>query len=283
MARVLIAGCGYVGSALGRLLIRRGDEVFGLRRRPDALPPGIRPVRADLADAATLDALPPDLDRVVYAASPGDRSEDQYRLAYVEGLSNLLRALERRGDRLRRMLFTSSTAVYGQRHGEWVDEESPADPSSATARRLREAEELCLDGPFPATVVRFAGIYGPGRTRLVDRVRRGEARIPPGEPVYTNRIHRDDCAGVLAHLMDVTSPAALYLGVDHEPADVASVLGWLAKRLQVTPPAEDPGAFDPARGRNKRCRNTRLVDSGYKFRYPTFREGYSAILDDLTE
>ncbi|MFQ5416594.1 MAG: NAD-dependent epimerase/dehydratase family protein, partial [Myxococcota bacterium] len=101
MGRVLIAGCGYVGSALGCELLTESHEVWGLRRRPVSLPRGIVPVVADLGLAASLDELPRDLDTVFYLASPGGSDDAHYRTAYVEGLANLLASLERGGQRPR--------------------------------------------------------------------------------------------------------------------------------------------------------------------------------------
>jgi nucleoside-diphosphate-sugar epimerase len=144
-----------------------------------------------------------------------------------------------------------------------------------------EGERILLGGLFPATVLRLGGIYGPGRTRLIDRVRRGLAVCTDGPPLYTNRIHRDDCAGALRHLMTLAEPASLYLGVDHEPAEQCEVLRWLARQLGVSPPRlEPPLGSTPRRQSNKRCSNARLVASGYAFRYPGFRDGYSALLDE---
>jgi nucleoside-diphosphate-sugar epimerase len=181
------------------------------------------------------------------------------------------------------MFFTSSTAVYGQIHGEWVDETSETSPEGFAGLRLLEAEELLVRGPFAATVVRMAGIYGPGRVRLINQVMRGEALCHEGERRYTNRIHRDDCAGILRHLMALGSPEVVYLGADNEPADQSEVLRWLAKRLGVPMPRTEPRAAVPPRKTqsNKRCRNSLLLETGYRFRYPTFREGYEAILDGM--
>lgn len=276
--RVLIAGCGYVGTALGLELAARGDEPFGLRRDPSGLPDDIVPVAADLTEAASLRDLP-EVDAVVITASADGRDPERYRAAYVEAPATLLRVLSDRGDELDTVLFASSSAVYGQEDGEWVDESSPADPASETGAILLEAEQTVLGGPYPATVLRLTGIYGPGRTRLVERVRSGEARCP-AQPVYTNRIHRDDCAGALAHLLALVERAELYLGVDHDPADRCDVYRWLAERLDAPTPEVDPDAA--ARRGNKRCSNERLVSSGYRIRYPSFRDGYGAMLDGGT-
>jgi nucleoside-diphosphate-sugar epimerase len=283
MARVLIAGCGYVGAALGALLDRESHAVFGLRRRAGALPWGVRPIEADLVIPSTLRDLPPQLDFVFFMAAPAGRDDALYRTLYVDGLGNLIDALVEQKQRPKRIFFTSSTSVYGQKDGEWVDESSPTEPASFAGRRLLEAEALLQGGPFPATVVRFGGIYGPRRTGLVERLRNGRAVYQEEPPRYTNRIHRDDCAGALHHLLRLPAPEGLYLGVDCEPAAEADVYRWLAGVLGAPPPR--PGTpdatADPERGGSRRCRNQRLLDSGYAFRYPTFREGYAAVLAEL--
>lgn len=276
--RVLIAGCGDVGTGLGLLLADRGHEVWGLRRHPRGLPAPIRPRAADLTDPDSLENLPA-CDYVIYTAAAAGQTEEAYRLAYVEGVRNLLAALEDQDREPRRVFFTSSTGVYGQNHGEWIDEASPAKPKTFTGRILLEAERRVLESPYPGTVVRLAGIYGPGRTRLIDQVASGEAVLYE-EPSYTNRIHRDDCAGFLAHLvaMDLSGKAVddVYVGVDDDPAERGDVLRFLAELLGVPAPAVEPGSS--GRGRNKRCRNDRLKATGYRLRFPTFREGYAAIL-----
>jgi nucleoside-diphosphate-sugar epimerase len=280
MARVLIAGCGYVGTALAARLAAEGQEVWGLRRSAAGLPPGIHHLAADLTNPLTLRRLPPDLDVVCYTAAAEGADDAAYRAIYVAGLRHLLAALVEQRQAPRRVLFTSSTAVYAQSHGEWVDETSPTEPQHFTGSRLLEGERLLLAGPFPATVLRFGGIYGPGRTSLLERVRQGLATCQEGPPRYTNRIHRDDCVGALRHLMTLPEPDALYLGVDHEPADQGDVLRWLADRLGAPMPRVEPASTAPARRHrtNKRCRNAKLVASGYTFRYPTFREGYAALI-----
>jgi len=280
MARVLIAGCGYVGAALGARLDRDSHAVFGLRRRAGALPWGVRPIEADLCIPSTLRELPPQLDFVFFAAAPGGRDDALYRSLYVEGLRNLAAALAEQKQEPKRIFFTSSTSVYGQRAGEWVDETSPAEPPGFAGRRLLEAEALLHESPFPATVVRFGGIYGPRRTSLIERVRTGRVLTQADPPRYTNRIHRDDCAGALRHLMSLPEPQALYLGVDCDPAPEADVTRWLAGVLGAPPPRtgapDDSGEL--GRSGNKRCRNQRLLASGYEFEYPSFREGYAAVL-----
>ncbi len=285
MATVLIAGCGYVGTALGQMLIADGHQVFGLKRNPGDLPPGLRPIRADLALPETLVQLPNAIDYVFYTAGGGRGDEDGYRRSYLDGVGRLLGALSDLGEKPKRMFFTSSTSVYDQRRGEWVDETSHTAPSSFQGDIMLMTERLLLAGSLPGTVVRFGGIYGPGRDRLLRAVRRGEIAIDPGEPHFTNRIHRDDAAGCLRHLMSVSELEDIYLAVDHEAAEESVVLRWLADRLEVKLPASETGEAGARvrRTGSKRCRNNRLTATGYRFRYPTFREGYEMVIHSLNE
>lgn len=283
--QVLIVGCGYLGTALGVRLAAAGYEVWGVRRQPEGLPPSIHPVAADLAVPESLRDLPRGIDIVFYTAGSAGRTEAAYRAAYVEGLQHLLEALQQQRQRPRRILFTSSTGVYAQRHGEWVDESSPTEPTHFSGTCLLEGERLLHAGPFPATVLRLAGIYGPGRTRLIDSVRQGTAITPDGENVYLNLIHRDDCVGALYRLMRLAYPAPLYLGVDHHPVEHGALLRWVSAQLGVPPPPLEaaPGSLRQARRSNKRCRNHRLVAAGYAFRHRSFRSGYTALLAPQAE
>jgi nucleoside-diphosphate-sugar epimerase len=261
MTRILIAGYGYVGMALGARLAEEGHEVWGLRRAAGALQPSMRYVTADLTDPQTLRRLPTDIEVVFYTAAADGADDAAYRAIYVDGLRHLLEALVEQQQSPRRVFFTSSTAVYAHAMGEWVDETSPTKPRHFTGSRVLEGERLLLGGPYAATVLRFGGIYGPGRVSLIDRVRQGLAVCRDGPPLYTNRIHRDDCAGALHHLMTLPQPDSLYIGVDHEPADQCEVLRWLAIQLGAPPPGMASAAGGEA-GRprtNKRCCNANRV------------------------
>jgi nucleoside-diphosphate-sugar epimerase len=276
--RVLIVGCGYVGTALAKLLDADGHIVFGLRRRIDELPAGIRPIAGDVSNPDTLKALPAGIDAVVYAAAAGRFDEARYRAAYVEGPRNVIRALADANQPVRRFLYVSSTGVYAQENGEWVDETSPAEQTHFTGAAMLEGERLVGSAPFSSVIVRFAGIYGPGRTRIIDSVRDGSA-VCPVSPTYLNLIHRDDCAGFLRHLISLNHPCDLYLGVDSEPIERGELLRWIAGKLGLPPPPSGPVDLSvrAARG-NKRCRNRRLIESGYALRFPTYRDGYSSLL-----
>jgi nucleoside-diphosphate-sugar epimerase len=271
--KILIAGCGDVGNALATRLLADECEVWGVRRRVDALANGVRPWRIDLTDPGSFDAPPAAFDYLFYTASADRRDEGHYRSVYVDGLRDLLNALRAAGCPLRRIFFTSSTAVYGQSEGEWVDENATTEPPRFNGRVLLEAEAIVREAAETGINVRLSGIYGPGRTALVRKVRDEEATATGS---WTNRIHVEDCAGALHHLMRLGYPEALYLGTDDEPATTADVVTWLSAELGAPTP---PGG--PTERLNKRCRNARLRETGYRFEYPTFREGYRPIVREF--
>lgn len=277
--RILIAGCGYVGGRLARLLAEAGARVYALRRSPGASVSGAATVHADLGDTRSLRKLPQPLHGVVFSAGPSTADEQGYRDIFVGGLRNLIEALAGHERPPARLIFTSSTAVYGQSDGEWVDEISPARPQRFNGRVLLEAESLLHASPIPGCALRLGGIYGPGRTRRIEQVRERKARLSPGAPHYTNRIHLEDAARSLMHLLALDSVEPIYLGVDGEPASENDVMNFLARELGLPAPPL-AGSVPPRRAGSKRCRNDRLVASGYRFVYPGYREGYRALLRD---
>lgn len=278
-ARLLIAGCGDVGTRLGLRLVEAGWTVHGLRRSVAALPAQILPVAGDLQ----ADGCPPawpvgELDYLVYCAAAGQHDEAGYRATYVEGLRRVLGWLAQHGQRPRRLLFVSSSSVYGQQDGQWIDERSPAEAQGFSGRIMREAEQQALAGGLPATVVRLAGIYGPGREWLLNQVRQG-CRVSSEPPLYGNRIHVEDAAGLLAFLLQADAAGQAledcYLGVDDAPAPLHEVLVWLREQLGVSHWAEQATL---RRTGSKRCSNARARALGWAPQYPSYREGYAALL-----
>lgn len=288
---VLLAGCGDLGTQAGLYFAAAGQRVIGWRRSAGKLPPQIEGASVDLS--GELPTIPRDTDVVVIALTADGRTEAAYRATYYDGTANLLAALARDGVVPRRIVFISSTAVYGNDDGGWVDEETPPSPSTATGAVLRETEELVADRAPQSVLLRLSGIYGPGRTRLIDQVRNGKARAG-GAPHWTNRIHRDDAAAAIVHLAGLESPAEAYLGTDSEPAILGEVQEFVASELGVPLDSADAGSggagvradaastagattrAEPATG--KRCSNTLLTATGFEFTYPTYREGYRAVL-----
>lgn len=277
MSRVLIVGCGDVGTRLGIALAAEGHEVFGVRRDPAGLPASIHGVAADVTEPRSLDALPGGIDLVAYTAAAGRRDAGRYRAVYRDGLRHVVDVLVRRGEPVQRLLFTSSTAVYGVDDGSEVDESTTALPGTEAGEVLLEAEQVAHDAPFGAVVLRLAGIYGPGRTRLVDDVRAGATCNEPDR--WTNRIHADDAASAAAHLLSAPTVDPVYIGVDDLPVPRCEVLRWLAAQVGGPPPLVVPGrVHGERRGGSKRLSNARLRASGWRPRFPTYRDGYAALL-----
>lgn len=279
---LMIAGCGDVGSRLGQQLNAEGWTVYGLRRNVALLPQGIRPVAGDLHADACPTAWPSEaLDYLVYCAAATYHDEAGYRAAYVDGLRRVLGWLAQQGQRPKRVLFVSSSGVYGQQHGEWVDEQSPAEAGSYSGRIMREAEQLALHSGLPASLVRLTGLYGPGREWLLKQVRQGY-RVVSEPPLYGNRIHVDDAAGLLAYLLQTDARGMpledCYIGVDDQPAPLHEVVAWLREQLEISHWSDDSTV---RRSGSKRCSNARARALGWTPQYPSYREGYRAILAQL--
>jgi nucleoside-diphosphate-sugar epimerase len=273
--RILLAGCGDLGERVAQRLRARGDEVWALRRQPPARGGhGIHWLRGDLTDPASLRELPAGITQLVYLPAPATRDKAAYRAIFVDGLRHLLDALDRR--KLARVLFVSSSAVYGEHDGDWVDEATPADPPGFNGAVLLEAEQWLAEQSLPSTVLRLAGLYGPGRLQLIERLRAGQSRVPRETPHWANRIHVDDAAAAVAHLLQLKSPQPVYIGVDDTPMPLDELYDFLAALIDAPLPAE--GAA-PAGVGSKRLRNARLRASGWAPQWPDAREGYAALLD----
>ncbi|WP_248897492.1 SDR family oxidoreductase [Haloplanus halobius] len=287
--QVAILGCGYVGIALGVQLTDAGHDVVGVRRSDAGLDAieaaGFDAVRADLTDSASLSAVP-DADWMVYAASAGGRGADAARTAYVDGLRTVVETLGARPSPPDRLVYTSSTGIYGDHGGDWVDESTVPEPATDRQRTLLEAEEIALEETaargIDGTVVRFGGLYGPDRYRM-DRYLDG-----PVTEGYLNSIHRDDAAGVVAHLLTTDrARGEVVLAVDDDPVSKWAFADWLAEQCGVSPPAKQTVAERAAtegevsrRVRaSKRCANDRLHELGYDLRYPSVRGGFRPAIE----
>ena len=280
MSKILIAGCGDLGIRIANQLTAKGHRVWGLRRNPKPLPGNIIPLVADLCRPETLVSLP-QVDAIYFAASAQAPSEAAYHDTYVRGLANLLAAYGGRPPN--RLFFCSSSAVYHQNQGEWVDEQAPTLPTSFRGRLMLQAEAMVNNHSIPGTVVRLTGIYGPGRNRLIRSVMAGSC---PRTPIYTNRIHADDGAGFLVHLLDLPKTDSLYLATDSKPALLSDVSGWIARQLQRSghqPLSHGPSQPSPNRNGSKRCSNRRMLQTGYLLKYPHFKTGYGSLIHSFLE
>lgn len=207
----------------------------------------------------------------VITLTPDEFTDLGYRQAYVDTLEHLVAAWRARPPKL--ILFVSSTSVYGQTDGSWVNEDSATESSNFSGQRILEAEQVLRTSGMRHSVLRCAGIYGPKRDFLLRQVRAGKGG---GSADYTNRIHVEDCAGFIAHLVrlfEAGEPISdTYLVCDSRPAPGKDVRAWLAQRLGLS--AGDLIETTSARGGNKRCANNRLLSTGYRLRYPDYQAGY---------
>ena len=257
-----------------------GHEVFGVRRSDKPVAEGVTVISADVADPETLTGLPDNVDILVYSVAAPVFSKEGYHNYYVKGLKNVLKSLK--GQNVKHAFFVSSSSVYHQMDAEWVDETSETQPSSFAGKEMLAAEEALLKSDIAGTVVRFTGIYGPGRTRMIEQARHG-GYCDPEPAVWTNRIHRDDCVGVLHFLITKALSGDkldnIYLATDDEPATLFDVLEWMKDRIGDVDPDKDVG--EVSRRANRRCSNKRLRALGYDFRYTNYRDGYDVMLTEM--
>lgn len=279
--RVLFIGCGDLGIRTAQTLGARGYHVAGARRNPASLPATIEKFTLDVTDPQSFSQFDAtQWDAIIVSLTA--RGEAAYQAVYVGGMINLLQSVSSmQGAPL--VLFVSSTSVYHQDDGAVVDEMSPTLPLGYSGRTMLEVEALLAASDLPHTSVRFSGIYGVSdsssglRGGHLHQVLR-EGRIAPQTPErFSNRIHIDDCVGVLDFLLQryfsgkELSP--VYLGSDGQPAALAEVMHWLAHQTGI-----DTGSliedYRPARGGNKRCIGKLLLEQGYQFCVRDYRQGY---------
>ncbi len=272
MPRALIAGCGYLGLALADLLQADDWEVEGWTMSPksaqDLSQRGVCANNVDISDERVVLARQDDFDAVIHCASTRGGDVDLYRRVYFDGALNLLNEFS--GAKL---LFTSSTSVYGQTNGEVVTEQSPARPKHETGKILRRAEDLVLakDG----IVIRLGGIYGPGRSALLRKFLSGQATLDPEKDRFVNQIHRDDAAaGMLLLLKSAPAAGEIYNVVDDQPILQSECYRWLAAKLQRLLASSGRSTSTRKRGEShKRVSNAKLRSLGWAPQYPTFAEG----------
>lgn len=264
--RVLVAGCGFVGReaalrfhALGWSVVgitASAQSAHGLANEPFPV------VACDIDDGAGLAALGP-FDVVVDCVSSNRGGAVAYRRVYLQGARTLMEAL-----RPARIVFTSSTSVYSQTDGSVVTEQSPAQPDRETGRILRETEELILTAG--GTVLRFAGLYGPGRWPMLDRFLAGQAILENGGDRWTNHLHRDDAADAIVLAGARTGLPGIVNVSDDTPLTQRDVYEVFAAHFGRPMPPEGPAATDGKRGwSSKRVCNALLRSLGWTPRFPS--------------
>ena len=280
--KILMAGCGDLGKRTA-LMLAKEHTCFGLKRRPSQFPSPIMPISADLTNLLDMKrVLEEPFDAIVVTVTPSAFCESAYRGSYIAVAKALKSAVSMASYPPKLIIWASSTRVYGDHGGAWVDEDSSLYYQDFAGKLLVEAELLISELSCRYVVVRFSGIYGLGRQSLLNKMRSG--RVQPQFPEkWTNRIHSEDCAAVFTHLIgryfDGESLDPLYIASDCEPVTQKVVYKWMAKALDVKFPMPQESA--PSEYKiSRRCNNKRLLESGFRFKYPTFRDGYSALMKE---
>lgn len=271
---ILVAGCGWLGTAVAERLLARGDRVTGIRADPDraeglrAL--GIEPLALDLADPSAASRIPRGVQAILALQAARDGSPEAYRGAYLQANATLLEAA--RGLEVRALVHSGSTGIFTQRDGSEVDEASPPTADSPTSRVLAEAERLLLESGAPVRIVRLSGLYGPGRSGLIGRVRSGALALGPGDGAWMNFCHRDDAAAAIIAALDAGRDGAVYHATDARPLRRREVVRHVAGRLGIDPPvsSEAPAWAGP----DRRVSGVRTrAELGLDLRWPSLREG----------
>jgi len=272
--RALIIGCGDLGLRCAKLLIDEGVVVTGARRNSSALPDWVNPIAIDVTRPESLEPVrEQSWDLVIISLTA--RDEEGYGQVYVQGLKNILAALKDSP----LVLFASSTSVYAQTDGSWINEESVTEPDVFAGRRILEAELLIQESEFDSASVRLSGLYGGGRSNhLLAALREG--RICPTLPVkYSNRIYVDDAASLIVHLakkyFSGDDLQEVYLAADGNPAPLREIMEWLATENDMDIDVLEENYY-ARRGGNRRCSNSRVQDSGFGFKYDHYSKGFKA-------
>lgn len=274
---ILFIGCGKVATGAALLLRKLNIRLHGARRDIAGLPAFMSKTAADVCNPSSLAFLQStEADTIVYSIAAGGFDEQSYTQAYVTGLQNTLRALNL--STVKRLIFVSSTAVYHQNDGSLVDEHSATNPKQFNGKIMLEAERIAMQTGM-ATAVRFSGIYGPGRNRLIERVLNGHC-TPEQTVSYTNRIHSQDCSAALAHLIMQPQLPPVIIATDSMPATSIEVESYIASQLNIPKQYADATGKTTRIAGSKRCSNQLLLNTGFKFSYPNYQQGYKKLIKD---
>lgn len=280
---VLIAGYGDLGQAVARGM--RGHPLFcqatiySLRRSAFIESDfAIRPLRADLTDSPSLaNALSslPTIDALVYSPAPGERTREAYQRTYLDGLKNLLHILDTRQQKRPKILYVSSTAVYASDLDGCVNETSPTNPRGFNGQILLAAEQwLAQIDPY-ALILRLSGVYGPDRVALLRSIESGTATVPSEPGYWANRIHVDDAARAITHLL-ASEQSGVFIGTDSTPHPIDYLYTRLAQALDAPHPQSGPPS--PMMGK-KRLSNAKLLATGFNLLWPDSLQGYMRIIE----
>ena len=272
---VLIAGCGFVGLPLARKFLHEQWETHAITGSESSLDrlraESFHLHRLDLRHGASFRHLPRhSFDVVIHCASSGRGNVDQYLGVFFHGTQNILRYLE-----YQHLIFCSSTSVYPQVDGSWVDELSDADPPRETGRILRRTEDLVESAG--GAVARLAGLYGPGRCVPLEKIKNEEAIIEGDGTRILNLLHQSDAVSALRFLAELKE-GGIFNVVDNQPVMEIDWYRYVCGRLDRALPPTGPRNLNRKRGwTSKRVHNKKLRGRGWEPQYPSFREGLESI------
>jgi len=286
----LIFGCGYLGGRVARLWRDQGDEVFVVTRSSERAArftaEGLWPIVADVLDPTSLRNLPA-AETVLFAVGYDRTTGAPIHDVFVNGWQATLDSLNEAN--LRRIIYISSTGVYGQTSGDVVDENSPTVPDREGGKACLAAERLLAAHRLGSKgiVLRMAGLYGPGRIPNVADIRRGEP-LSVVEQGFLNLIHIDDAARIVLAAEASEIAPRTYVVSDGEPVERRAYYEELARLLAAPTPrfvTPDVNAPRSARGNSsKRINNARLrAELSVGLRYRSYREGLAAIVASESE
>lgn len=272
MAGIVLIGLGDLGTVIATEALQTGIAVTAMRRQAKSLP-GVNLLQHDAT--TPWPAISGSFSDLVLCIAPDNSSVAAYQNAYITIARQALNWLKQQ-PQAPHVWLVSSTSVYGQQQGEWVDEDSPRLPERSTARILVAAEDFWLQSHFPCTLLRPAGLYGPGREMMLRIAKTGQ-QIVESQPVYTNRIALSDCARAIVHLINRRQQGIAienaYNLADLNPARYGEVIQFLQQQLHI--PAGPQQLL--TRGSKRVC-TTRLKNTGFSWQYPDYQAGYLAML-----
>ena len=274
---MLIVGCGDLGIELAHQLQSQGLTPIGLRRSLHS-DSSFECIQADVTEPSSLlslSRLEPDF--LVYCVAASAQTDESYRQHYVEGLRNVLSALKD-ATNLKHVFFVSSTRMYGQTTDTLLDENTVPQEMDFGGQRLLEAENILKQAgkSWSHTALRLTGIYGPGRNRMINLA--ANPSHWPTQNTFSNRIHRDDAAAFIVHLIQMFLNAQpiehCYVVTDNSPVSQYEVLHWIAAQMGTELTGAEPEVVG-----GKRMSNQRILSTGFLLKYPDYKVGYSAMLN----
>ncbi|MBX7156777.1 MAG: SDR family oxidoreductase [Verrucomicrobiae bacterium] len=278
--KLLIIGCGYVGQAVAKFFLEKNWKVTGWIHTENSAEIlqslGVRPYVGDVAKEESWQQFvthfqPSSFSAALYCAAAGRGEAQIYEQVYRRGMIHAMNYLSEKNF----LIFTSSTSVYPQNQGEWVTEQSEANPQTETGNILRATEQQVLTRQ--GAVLRLAGIYGPNRMRMISNIKQSLQQNQEMPNRWINHIHRDDIVTAIDCLIQ-KQKRGIFNGCDNEPVPLHQIIAWCADQWQMPIPSWIQLAPEPST--HKRVNNTKMRQLGWQPAYPTYREGYVCLPDN---